>query len=219
MSGNTRVALAHAQRLTDMLVKTLKPACERIEVAGSIRRKKATVGDIEIVCIPTIVETNLPGQLSLFGMGEDRPAEIRVESKLEKLLQRLVDEKVLRDQPPTGIDARAAQGPRYKKFWKREPVQGEWMQIDLFITTATSWGAIYTIRTGPGDFSKAMVTHIKIATKYRQMGGDLIVEETGEVVPVPEEIDYFRRAGVAFIEPKARSVGALRSALAQGRGG
>ena len=30
----------------------LAPHCDRIEIAGSIRRKKPEVGDIEIVCIP-----------------------------------------------------------------------------------------------------------------------------------------------------------------------
>jgi DNA polymerase/3'-5' exonuclease PolX len=30
----------------------LAPFCDRIEIAGSIRRKKPEVGDIEIVCVP-----------------------------------------------------------------------------------------------------------------------------------------------------------------------
>src|SRR5262245_13303597 len=34
------------------VVKLLAPYCARIAIAGSIRRGKATVGDIEIVCEP-----------------------------------------------------------------------------------------------------------------------------------------------------------------------
>lgn len=37
----------------------LEPHCERIEIAGSIRRKKAEVKDIEIVAIPKPYETGL----------------------------------------------------------------------------------------------------------------------------------------------------------------
>ena len=36
------------------LVKRLGPYTRRIEIAGSLRRQKAYVGDIEIVCIPRI---------------------------------------------------------------------------------------------------------------------------------------------------------------------
>ena len=37
-------------------------------------------------------------------------------------------------------------------------------------------------------------------------------QETGEAVPVPEETDYFERAGLPYIEPTARTVRALRQA-------
>lgn len=37
----------------------LEPHCERIEIAGSIRRKCEWIGDIEIVCIPKPYDTGL----------------------------------------------------------------------------------------------------------------------------------------------------------------
>src|SRR5690349_5390941 len=43
------------------LVGALTPACHRIEIAGSLRRKKELVGDIEIVAIPKL-HTNLLGE-------------------------------------------------------------------------------------------------------------------------------------------------------------
>jgi DNA polymerase/3'-5' exonuclease PolX len=39
----------HAQRLVD----ELRDLCQRVELAGSLRRKKATVKDVEIVVLPT----------------------------------------------------------------------------------------------------------------------------------------------------------------------
>lgn len=51
--------LAKAQRIAESIVDLLKPSCDRIEIAGSIRRRKPTVHDIDIVCIP-----HSTGQLS-----------------------------------------------------------------------------------------------------------------------------------------------------------
>ncbi len=48
----TKVPYARAKAIADGLVESLAPSCERIEIAGSIRRQAAEVGDIEIVAIP-----------------------------------------------------------------------------------------------------------------------------------------------------------------------
>lgn len=46
-----KLPLAKAQDLTRRIIEPLSPGCERIEPAGSVRRKKAEVGDLEIVCL------------------------------------------------------------------------------------------------------------------------------------------------------------------------
>jgi hypothetical protein len=46
------------------LVKLLAPACERIEIGGSIRRQKSWPNDIEIVAVPVIATF---AQSTLFG--------------------------------------------------------------------------------------------------------------------------------------------------------
>lgn len=45
--------LADARLVIDELVELLRPACERIEIAGSVRRNKPEVHDAEVVIIPT----------------------------------------------------------------------------------------------------------------------------------------------------------------------
>lgn len=40
-----------AKSIADKYVNLFRPFCKRIEIAGSIRRKRPEVGDIEIVCI------------------------------------------------------------------------------------------------------------------------------------------------------------------------
>lgn len=51
--------LHEAKSIADEIVLLLKPHCVRIEIAGSIRRKKSDVKDIEIVAIPKHFEVGL----------------------------------------------------------------------------------------------------------------------------------------------------------------
>jgi DNA polymerase/3'-5' exonuclease PolX len=44
--------LERAKEIAEKYKAILAPMCERIAIAGSIRRQKPEVGDIEIVCIP-----------------------------------------------------------------------------------------------------------------------------------------------------------------------
>lgn len=48
-----------AKQIADSVLYKLKPHCERIEIAGSVRRKKANPNDIEIVAIPKPYDVNL----------------------------------------------------------------------------------------------------------------------------------------------------------------
>ncbi len=52
MSTSVRRPLAEGEAIASALVADLEPYCARIQVAGSIRRRKEMVGDIEIVAIP-----------------------------------------------------------------------------------------------------------------------------------------------------------------------
>lgn len=127
-----RIPLKAAEGLAAKVVAKLAPGCERIEVAGSIRRRKEFVGDIEIVCIPKR-DADLVG-----GVGA---------SALDAILARLVWEARLR---PAGAD-----GENYKKF---EFCKVAGLQLDLFITNRDCWGVIFAIRTGSADFSRRLVT-------------------------------------------------------------
>jgi DNA polymerase/3'-5' exonuclease PolX len=63
MTAKQKIPLAQARQLAQELATIhLRPACERIEVAGSVRRGKSEVSDVELVAIPRFGE-----QLNLFG--------------------------------------------------------------------------------------------------------------------------------------------------------
>ena len=54
-----RWPLEEAERIAEGVRAELLPHCERCEIAGSIRRRRPSVGDIEIVAIPKPYEVDL----------------------------------------------------------------------------------------------------------------------------------------------------------------
>lgn len=73
--AETPVHLADARRVIGDLIEILRPFCERIEIAGSVRRGKPEVKDAEVVIIPTpylhqqtdvLIETRM-AQYALYG--------------------------------------------------------------------------------------------------------------------------------------------------------
>ena len=180
------------------LVSFLRLGCERIEVAGSIRRGKADPKDIEICAVPRLVRHV---QKDMFGTVVSEGVENCLGVPLAVLLggnDWEMDPVLRRD------------GEKYKRL--RHIETG--ICCDLFLTTADQWGNIFTIRTGPGDFSQAMVTRaLKLGLK--QDGGKLWKlhrDDTRTVIPCPEESDFFAALRVAWLEPAQRTVAAIRSA-------
>lgn len=82
---------------SEMIVKAqwlkaqLEPFCERIEIAGSLRRKAEMVGDIELVMIPKPYQTGLfaDGIASIVNQWQKVKGEL--EYKKCKYSQRIVD--------------------------------------------------------------------------------------------------------------------------------
>ena len=52
MSAGPRISLAEALSVAANAVAVLGPHCQKIDIAGSVRRQRETIGDLEIVCLP-----------------------------------------------------------------------------------------------------------------------------------------------------------------------
>ena len=85
----TKMRLPRAWYLANQIQAELRPACERIEKAGIVRRAspKDAVEDIEFVIIPRLCP-DLPAQISLFS--DEPPTMI---SDLDILLEKMVTEQ------------------------------------------------------------------------------------------------------------------------------
>ena len=181
MSNTEKRPLAQMERIANGLVARLKPACHRIEIAGSIRRKKAMIGDIELIAVP-ILHTNL----------FDEPLET---SQVDDLLA---------SWPIAFI----RNGPKQKSFTFEGTTGGSY-KVDLFLQpNPATWGVNMMIRTGDEDFSKKMVIP-KWQGGYMpdQYKVDKArVWENGVALSTPNEIDVFRLWDMAYIVPEHREV-------------
>ena len=183
--------LAQAETVAAEIVAALAPACERIEVAGSIRRRKAgEIKDVEVLaishpCRPVFGQVPRTPLVARVG---DLRAEGRLTYRLDK-------------------NGRKAAGEKYQRLcWNG-------YGLDLFIVTPVTWGMAMVIRTGDADFSHLLVTP-------QSFGGAMppglrcealrLRRDDGSLLDTPEERDVFAALGLAWIEPPARTARALR---------
>lgn len=190
MSSETRIPLARAERLAAELVELLRPACLRIEVAGSIRRRKADVGDIELVAIPLVEQGH-----DMFG--EPNCAYI---DRLVILCSDLLNAGVLQQRVRTNG---RAWGTRYKAA----AYCG--FPVDLFaVLPPAQFGVLFLLRTGPAEFSRRFVTSRRqggMLPEWAQVKDGALWHRGGRMIETPEEADVWRTLGVDPIAPEARS--------------
>ncbi len=179
MSDNPKVSYAVALQEAERIKDNLAPYCEKIEIAGSIRRKKAQVGDIEIVLIPKAVVVDLFG---------------RKNYDLGSLFSAVPD-----------LDYEFIKGGRkYRQYVHR----GSRLHLDLFITTPNQWGLIFAIRTGSAQFSHWLVTKKRyggaLPSNYLIKDGFLF-DQAGEVIPCTTEKEFFENIQISYIPPEQRN--------------
>ena len=192
MSSGERIPLAEAQALADELVDLLAPSCHALAVAGSVRRERETIGDLELVARPVMRTT----QAGLFGAGPRASDLWAAVDELVRMpgngLQRHPDIVTAAGRPRS-----APWGERYRKLlWLGRPV-------DLFTADGDSWGAQLLIRTGPPEYSQAWVEALR-GVGLQMRGGWVRSLETDEIVPVPDEETAHALVGWPFVLPPGR---------------
>ena len=134
-----------ATKIAERIRTKLAPHCERIEIAGSIRRRKSEVGDIEIACIPKTYETGM-----FFG------GDTVVDPEFCALVERWPAVK----GKPTG------------KYMQR--VLPEGIKLDIFIAHPENWGLIFAIRTGSAEYSHRVLASAWVRAGYHSIDGMLV---------------------------------------------
>lgn len=131
-----------ALQIAEKVMAMLTPHCQVINIAGSIRREKPEVKDIEIVCVAKTVKV---GTLDLFG-NDDRKTVISPD--FAKTVNELG--KIVKGKPEGRM---------------MQIVLPEKIVLDLFMPMPYDYWRQFAIRTGSADYS-----HKVIATGWLKMG-------------------------------------------------
>lgn len=133
MSSGAKIPYAKALTKAESLLTLLQPACERIEIAGSLRRQKAEIGDIELVAI-----ARRSPILDMFGQASGSTCDVAALLECEGI--------------PRIKQGRKVDGERLKGFmW-------EGMGVDLFLCEQATWAMCLLIRTGSKAYSQWFMT-------------------------------------------------------------
>jgi DNA polymerase/3'-5' exonuclease PolX len=181
---------ALANSVADEMTGRLMAACTRLEAAGSLRRLKPQVGDIELVYISR--QRQVPEAGALFGTVEEAEAEVAI--------QRMLAAGVLAKRP--NVAGLPTWGPQNKLALH----VATGIPVDLFATTEECWWNYLVCRTGPADLNT------KIAQAARKRGllwhpyekGFTRNDGSGEWLVMRSEREVFEAVGLPYREPRER---------------
>lgn len=223
MSGGERMPAREVAPVARRFVDLISPYCDRLVVAGSLRRRLPTVADVEICVVPRVstVETVTP---DLFGGTLKSERRDTLHWVLDRYLEDGIVEKRSR------ADGATFWGPRAKYLLY------EGLPFDVF-SAVNDWrkpgavptaehdrfGIMLVIRTGPAGYSHRLVTpkdqQCEVGKKgngqpimrpgllpviYRVADGWLTYRTSAEKIPTPTEESVFELLGLDWVEPWQR---------------
>lgn len=190
---NQRFALSDARVIAWEILKALEPFCERQMVVGSIRRQKATVGDIEILFVPKLEEHR---ENDLFGGGK-----VEVQSLADLRLQEMIAVGYLSKR----ITKAGNEVWGYKNKLAVHEASG--IPVDLFTAGESNWFNYMVCRTG-GKYNNIAIAQAaqKKGWKWNPYGTGFSREVGGlpELHIVTSERDVYDFVGMECPDPKDR---------------
>lgn len=195
MSDNTRIPRDKALVIAEGIITWLESCCTKIEIAGSLRREKETVGDIEIVCQPH----NMPGLRNTLDT-------LVAEGTITKKLYRHADKNKKVTYLPRW-------GDKLKCFVLAD------VTVELHIGDSHNFGYLYWLCTGPSDgntFVMSKMAAEKSAIRFDK-GYGWLCDYAGNTpvyqhkLHLPDEETLFKCLGMGFIRPLWRSEGVYKA--------
>lgn len=187
MSDKPKFPRAQALAVGEYFVRELTPLCDRIVIAGSLRRGKAEVGDVEILYVPKYgIE-----QDGLFDTKEFSLADARINAwfKAGFIGKRLSSAGVSTwgEKNKLAIDGRSK------------------IPIDFFSTTLENWWVSLVVRTGSKDTNLQLTTGAqRLNRTLHAYGSGVEIRSTGEHIAALSERDVFSLCNVPYKEPGQR---------------
>ncbi|MBX3747299.1 MAG: hypothetical protein KF833_18475 [Verrucomicrobiae bacterium] len=166
------MTLAFAERCVERLAARLQPFSERMAVVGSIRRRRAEVGDIDLVAIPKV---------------EQEPDLLGTVVTQRNLLAAEVGSWCQAEGWPLTKD-----GSSYLSWIARG------VQVDLWFATPAIWGSLLLCKTGSKEHNVWLCMRaLDLGGKWNPHHGLYL---DGRVVGEDEALIY-RALGLPFLDP------------------
>lgn len=168
------------------LCARLKPHCKKLIVAGSLRRRKAEVGDVEILYVSRMAER----PLDMFST--------QLVSLADEEITKMLDDGSLTKRPSkTGS---TAWGDKNKLAVHRSG-----MPVDLFSTVDESWCNYLVCRTGPANSNTRIATEAqRRGYRWNPYGIGYTKLADGTVTAMDSEAAVFAFVGLPYAEPWER---------------
>ena len=179
---------AAALRLAERLRERLAPCCERVEIAGSLRRGRPTVGDIELLYIPRFDSV----RYDLFSL---RVINLVDEGPLAELLRG----GELAKRP----NSRGAETWGERNKLARHVLSGT--PLDLFATCEACWHNYLVCRTGPAALNVEIAQRARArGHKWNPYGPGFTRLADQSIVRMASEREVFEFVGLPWREPSER---------------
>ncbi len=183
----SRFAYSVALEVAQFLTASLSPATERVQIAGSLRRGRPWVGDVEIVYVPRTKRV----QTGLFA--EDAEDVNFADDVLGNLLSRGVIGKRL--------NAGGVVVWGQKNKFAAHAFTG--LSVDFFATSEECWFNYLVCRTGPARLNMAIANRAKDkGWQWNPYGCGF--SRGDEIKPMSSEAAVFEFVGLPYQEPRER---------------
>lgn len=182
----TKFPRAAALSVAEKLQARLAPVCLRIAIAGSLRRLKSEVGDIELLYVPR-------HELCADGLFDKRSVDLADEE-----ITRMLADFTLARRP--NIKGAFTWGPSNKLAV--DVASG--IPVDLFATTEAKWWVSLVVRTGSKE------TNLRLTTGANKQGATLnaygsgVTWSDGSQTAATSERHVFELCGLPYIDPEFR---------------
>jgi DNA polymerase/3'-5' exonuclease PolX len=169
--------LEKAVEIAEEVRKSLEDVCNRIEIAGSIRRRKKDVGDAELLCIP-----------------RDRDITDSLDRRVQELMFK-------------GILAYRLNKLGHKVYGAKNKLMlhvASGFGIDIFSTTEECWPVAMVVRTGGTETNLMIATAaLQKGYKFHAYGAGFTTPH-GEIV-CHSESEVFKAVDLPYREPWERN--------------
>lgn len=198
------MTLAQAETYAQKIAEWLAPFCERMMIAGSIRRRRPVCNDIDLVVIPKYVSVQVDmfakeqhsvlraqlvnyvrhsgGKARWVGRQPERVAGVDLTSQISN------SEISNSSEPKPGALNLLVQLPK--------------VQLDIFCATHVTWATLLLCRTGSREHNIFFANYAKERGGHWNPYKGLTLN--GEMVPANTEEDLYAALGIPYLDPPDR---------------